>query len=167
MHRYFKIFAAALFAFLLSCSDDGTEPVIPKTEITAKISGYINLDYVSSGFFTSTTGNGKYIINAAGTMTGDTNYKFLIALVYPSQTTTPGLFRAVTDPFDHTETVAYAQFTIERKDSSKVFIADSGYVDIREIDKRNMKGSFIFYTTEKNGTAKLNIENGILDIFNY
>jgi hypothetical protein len=167
MLHYSKIFAAILFALLLSCSDDGTEPVVPKTEITAKISGYLNLDYVSSGFFTSTTGNGKYIINAAGTMSGDTNYKFLIALVYPDQATKPGLFQVVTDPFDHTETVVYAQFTIERKDSSIVFVADSGIVDIKEIDKRMIKGNFAFFTTEKNGTGKLKIENGILDIFNY
>lgn len=167
MYRFFSKFAIALIALISACGDNGSNPVIPTIEITCKVSGYLALDYSSSGFSTYTTGNNKHIINAAGIMYGDTTYKVLFAITYPTSELKTGIFPIVPNPFDFGTTAVYAQFTIERKDSTIVFPADSGYVDIKEIDKRTLKGSFRFYATEKNSKRKVVLENGMLDIFNF
>ncbi len=167
MYRYLLIIVSSIIILFCSCGDNGSEPVIPKVEITCNINGYINLSYSSSAVFTKTTGNNKYLVNASGTMYGDTNYKVLIAIVYPTSESKPGSFPIVSNPFEHNTPVVFAQFSLERNDSTLVFPADSGTVEVNEIDSRILKGSFWFSATEKNGSRKVSIQNGMLDIFNF
>lgn len=134
---------------LLSCSSDKETSVLPQPNITAKISGFIDLDYQGSGFVTQGDLYHSLAINIASTgKFFGKSYSLGIYLINKDFKEKTGAF--VLSDKDLPTDYAVGVFEITENRMKKSFLADSGSVIITQLIGNSIIGTFNFRAIARN-----------------
>lgn len=161
------IFSLCLISVILipSCNDNTNSSVdnaIPK--ITAKIIGDVLLDYRAPGpmpYYTM-SGNYKQLILTSGAKFQGQYYAVGVYIFFADKQEKTGTFN-----FRSKEEGAIGDFAVGvfqiGENTKRLFISDSGQVILNKVDGVKISGTFNYYATEQNGTAKVQVISGTLD----
>lgn len=153
MKKTLNIIIAAFIIFLISCTSNNDTTIAPQPNITAKISGYVNLEYQGSGVVTQGNLYNSLSINlpSTGKLSGKT-YSLGIYLINKDNKEKIGtfIFSNKDIPSDH----AVGVFEMTENGIKRSFIADSGSVEITQLAGTFVSGTFSFRAieTESNDT---------------
>ncbi|MGQ9818551.1 MAG: hypothetical protein ACUVQ1_01290 [Candidatus Kapaibacteriales bacterium] len=145
----YSIIFSMLF-IIFSCTSKDETPVTPQPNITAKISGSINMDYQGSGIITQGTLYNALSINipSTGKFSGKT-YSLGIFLINKDFKEKTGTF--IFSNKDLPADYAVGLFEIfESGGTKKSFFADSGIVIITHFVGNSITGTFNFRAIDAN-----------------
>lgn len=159
MKIHYNLLVFLFLLILLSCSSNNDNAVVPQPNITAKISGYINLEYQGSGVVTQGTLYNSLSINlpSAGKLSGKTYSLgiFLINKDFKEKTGT-FIFSNKDIPTDY----AVGFFELTENGIKKSFFADSGSVTITQLSGTTVAGLFSFRALDSNSVDTIWVMNG-------
>ncbi|MEJ5287355.1 MAG: hypothetical protein CH6_0667 [Candidatus Kapaibacterium sp.] len=159
---------ALLFALLLlfasnSCKEEETNVPSAFANISAVISGAINLEYSGAGLVTTATLDSSLVLNL-GTSTRINNKLCML-----------GVFIFFRDFQEKTGTFQFANrndvipgdfaigtFDYGEGNSRKQFISDSGWVEITKLEGNTVRGTFYFRAKEKTTGEVIEVQNGVI-----
>lgn len=151
------------FIVILGCQEEQVNTPVSLANITAVISGAINLEYSGSGIVTTSTVSNALVLNL-GTSTKVNNQLCMLGIfiLYKDYTEKIGTFK-----FAHQDGVvagdfAIGSFDIGEGNNKKQFISDSGEVEITELHGRTVRGTFYFRAREKTTGEVIEVKNGVI-----
>lgn len=150
-----------MYILLVSCSSDNETTVTPQSNITAKISGFITLDYQGSGYVTQGDLYNSLSINIASTEKFfDKSYSLGIFLINKDFKEKTGSF--IFSDKDLPADYSVGLFEITENGIKKSFFADSGSVIITQIVGNSIIGTFNFRAIDPNSNDTIWAAQGTL-----
>ncbi len=155
---------------MISCNDDppSSTPVYDP-EMTADISGEIEILFESQTFVTEASDSGRYVVQLASPMETDSLKYYMTLYIYFKNSEISGVFPIIDiDEKKQNEDVDYAIATFSTFLDGKAretYISKSGSVNITSIIGSRITGSYNFEAESTEG-LKVKADNGVLDIYN-
>lgn len=163
MSRVAILLCLVFFLASISCEKDNTNVPSAFANISAVISGALNLEYSGSGIVTTTTLGNSLVINL-GTSTKINNKLSMLGvfIFYRDFKEKVGTFRCA-----NSDTVVAGDFAIGTFDygegnERKQFVSDSGWVEITKIEGNSVRGTFSFRAKEKTTGEVIFVKNGVI-----
>lgn len=158
------IFLALMLLFASnSCQQEDTNVPSAFANISAVISGALQLEYSGSGIVTTTT-LGKSLVTNLGTSAKINNKLCMLGvfLFFRDFQEKTGRFQ-----FTNSDTAVAGDFAIGTFDygegnERKQFVSDSGWVEITKIEGNSVRGTFSFRAKEKTTGEIIYVENGVI-----
>ncbi len=145
------LFLVLLLYFVAwSCTEEPTDipPSIPN--VTASVTGAVQVDYSGSGRVTTTIFNNWYTLQLSTSgVISNTRYSMGIFIFYSGGQEQEGTFPFIENPTTIGEDHAWATFEIGEGSGRKIFKSLSGSVKIDTIIGASITGSFSFVAREQ------------------
>lgn len=166
--KKFKIIIALSVVFLLfiiSCNDTTAPPKNLPKEITAVISGTVNITFESAAFISLIDlQDRKQVVYSGPSKINNTDYGLVISLFFFDKIVKTGTYNFVRNSTGITNDYAVGAFTIGKDANKREFISDSGTITITEIHDYSMQASFNFVVSEQGTSNTISVKNGIINV---
>ncbi|MCX7909218.1 MAG: hypothetical protein N2560_06860 [Ignavibacteria bacterium] len=160
-----KIFILLFFGVFvfLSCQQEQTTTPVSLSNISAMISGAINLEYSGAGIVTTSTLANSLVLNL-GTSKKINNQLCMLGIFifFRDQKEKTGVFRFAERDDIIAGDFAIGTFDIGEGNNRKQFVSDSGIVEITELQGKTVRGIFSFRAKEKTTGEIIEVKNGII-----
>lgn len=159
----YLLLSITILMITTNCQEEEINTPVSLANITAVISGAINLEYSGSGIVTTSNVSNALVLNL-GTSTKKDNklYMLGIFILYKDFTEKIGTFKFASQDGVFPGDFAIGTFDISEGNNKKQFISDSGTVEITELHGRTVRGTFYFRAKEKTTGEVVEVKNGII-----
>jgi len=161
---------ALLWSFLLflivianSCQNENINTPVSVSNISATITGAINLEYSGAGIVTSSTIGTSLVLNL-GTSKKINNQLCMLGIFifFRDQKEKIGTFQFADRDGVIPGDFAIGTFDIGEGNNRKQFISDSGSVEITQLEGNTVRGTFYFRAKEKTTGEVIEVNNGLI-----
>ncbi|TAL67901.1 MAG: hypothetical protein EPN82_12515 [Bacteroidetes bacterium] len=142
------------------CSGDIIPPPPPEPDIFAEVSGYDNLHFET--VVNPTWNDAVKQYNYSGFMNKNgKKYSLIIGIFYHDSDLYAGTYNFSPNTVPN-QVYAIGSLIINNGKSDKVFLSDSGTINITKKIGMSIEATYEFYATLKDSTAQIRVYNGIL-----
>lgn len=163
-----KIIIAMSVVFLLffiSCNDTTAPPKNLPKEITADITGNVNLKIEATSFISlNPLPNRKQITYSGPVKINNIDYSLVISLYFLDNTVKAETLNFVRKSTGITTDYAVGAFVIGKDPNKREFISDSGTITITEMHEYSMQATFNFEASEQGTSNTVSVKNGIINV---